>query len=352
NLMMHSRATKGEDIPLELEEFIPSTWQTLFLVVPVLSTTFASVGSMLKDFGFNSLGWLFVDEAGQATPQAAVGAIMRSKRVLMVGDPLQIEPVVSLSNKLIRSICLEFKVDPDMWAAPLASAQSCADRASCYGTVFKKEEGDLWVGFPLLVHRRCEDPMFRISNEVAYGNLMIQATPPRSSRIRTLIGDSKWFHLSGTVQDKWCPEEGELIVNFLSLLSSNGVYDPNIYIITPFRDIAYQMKLRILQEKAFFQKIQKEPRLWVAERVGTIHTFQGKEAEAVFMVLGTQDKAQMGARSWAGSRPNLLNVAVTRAKSAFYVVGNHSLWSDCGSFSILNKSLLVEDVQKEKSLAS
>lgn len=277
---------------------------------------------------------------------------MRSKRVLMVGDPLQIEPVVSLSNKLIHSICEEFDVNPDIWAAPLVSAQSCADRASCYGTLLEKEDGDLWIGFPLLVHRRCEDPMFSISNEVAYNNLMIHATSQRSSTIHTLIGESKWFDLRGSTQDKWCPEEGEFIVSLLNLLINNGIYDPNIYIITPFRDVAHKMRLRIAQEKRLFEKMQEDVLQWILEHVGTVHTFQGKEAEAVFIVLGAQGITQQGTRLWAGSRPNLLNVAVTRAKSAFYVVGNHSLWSDCGTFSILNKMLPVESYTSLNKKAS
>ena len=50
------------------------------------------------------------------------------------------------------------------------------------------------------------------------------------------------------------------------------------------------------------------------ERVGTIHTVQGREAEAVIFVLGAPNADQTGARAWAGKEPNLLNVAVTRAK--------------------------------------
>jgi superfamily I DNA and/or RNA helicase len=260
--------------------------------------------------------------------------------------------MVTLSNKLTRLICEAFEVDPDIWAAPMVSAQGCADRASRYGTWIEKERGGLRVGFPLLVHCRCENPMFSISNEAAYNNLMIHATTRRPSKIREMIGDSKWFHLSGTSQDKFCPEEGEFVVRILKALVNNGIDDPDIYIITPFRNIADKIRRRIKQEKALFERMQKYAHTWVTECVGIVHTFQGKEAEAVFMVLGTQDKAQQGARLWAGSRPNLLNVAVTRAKSAFYVVGNHSLWADCGTFSILNKMLPVEGSASFKDKAA
>jgi superfamily I DNA and/or RNA helicase len=78
---------------------------------------------------------------------------------------------------------------------------------------------------------------------------------------------------------------------------------------------------------------------WLIERVGTVHTAQGREAEAVIIVLGAPNPSQHGARGWAGGRPNILNVAVTRAKDVVYVVGNRKLWREAGVFGDLNKFL-------------
>ncbi|MGV1873504.1 hypothetical protein [Agrobacterium rosae] len=43
------------------------------------------------------------------------------------------------------------------------------------------------------------------------------------------------------------------------------------------------------------------------------------------MVLGT-DTTRQGATKWAASKPNLLNVAVTRARHRIFVVGDYDIW--------------------------
>ena len=173
-------------------------WASLFLVVPLVSTTFASVNRMLGKLPLESLGWLLVDEAGQALPQAAVGALLRTRRAVIVGDPVRIAPVVILPDTLTHAICRRFGVDPDNYAAPSASVQTLADAASAYTSEFQTIVGSRSVGVPLLVHRRCSEPMFGISNAIAYAGMMVSAKSPASSIIRDALGPSRWIHVEGS----------------------------------------------------------------------------------------------------------------------------------------------------------
>jgi len=321
----------------EKESLIPDLWSSLFLVVPSISTTFASIERMLGNMPPESLGWLLIDEAGQAVPQAAVGAIMRSKRAVVVGDPIQIEPVVSLPDILTTKICQYFKIDPDRFNAPLASVQTLADSTSEYIGKFNGTKGIRKVGIPLLVHRRCTEPMFTISNNVAYEGKMVQAKNWGNSPIRDLIGPSRWFDIKSNSIDKWSINEGELVKDMLLKIKQLGI-KPDLYIITPFLIVAENLRKLIYESKILVGWVEN-PDLWPYERIGTVHTVQGREAEAVIFVLGAPAIGQIGARKWAGSKPNILNVAVTRAKEVIYVVGDCSLWKAAGLFSKLSSGL-------------
>jgi AAA domain len=306
-------------------------WSTLFLVIPVVSTTFASVDRMLGDLPADSIGWLLIDEAGQALPQAAVGAVMRAKRAIVVGDPLQIPPVVSLPERLNSEICAFFKVTPETWSAPKASAQTIADQASRFKSAFRSDQGPRYVGVPLLVHRRCQEPMFSVSNRIAYDGQMVHAPSTKEvGRVGQVLGISGWLNIDDKADTKWCPSEGELVVSMLKNIAMAGVTNPDIYVITPFRIVAYELRNRLEREPALFSAFGVQPKEWLKDRVGTIHTFQGKEAETVIVVLGAPNASQHGARSWAAGSPNLLNVMVSRAKQNLYVVGSHGAWSGVG----------------------
>lgn len=330
---------KGRALKEQQEPARRSLWASLFLVVPVVSTTFASTARLFGPLSREQLGWLLIDEAGQTVPQAAVGALWRAKRAIVIGDPLQIPPVVTTPPKLIRSIFSEFGVETEKWAGPEMSARTLADRVSWFGTSIQTDDGDIWVGSPLRVHRRCENPMFKISNHVAYNGLMVYGTPPGPSQIGEVLGESHWINVEGDAVGKWCEAEGDMAVQFLWKLLGAGIEDPDIFFITPFRIVADNLRKMMKNDRSIAERLPVRAWEWASNRVGTVHTFQGKEADAVVLVLGAPHETSAGARRWAGHPSNLLNVAVTRAKRRLYVIGNRAAWRNAGVFSHLAQML-------------
>ena len=308
-------------------QLISESWQWLNFTIPVISTTFASFGRMFKNLNENSIGNLFIDEAGQALPQASVGAIFRSKKVMVVGDPSQIKPVVTIDSNVLTLIGRYYKVDEKFVSAD-ASTQTIVDATSQYG--FQKN-ADEWIGIPLWVHRRSNYPMFTIANEISYDGLMVQGKSKEESQ-----GKSQWYDSTGKANDKFVKEQADLLKNLIDKrLQENPDLFDEIYVISPFRNVAYKLA-QVLDEINFTKRENGK-----VSNVGTVHTFQGKEAKIVYFVLGA-DSNSSGAARWAVSDPNMMNVAATRAKEEFYIIGNKKLYGSLGS-EVANKTISIID---------
>ncbi|WP_164463753.1 AAA domain-containing protein [Niallia circulans] len=127
----------------------PALIQNIFLITPVISTTFASAQTFLRDIKHpGTLGTLIVDEAGQAQPQMAVGALMRCRRAIIVGDPKQIEPVVTEETDMIKSLITSDLLTP--YQDKKISVQGFADYINSYGTFSEKMKKKSGLDVPLL----------------------------------------------------------------------------------------------------------------------------------------------------------------------------------------------------------
>ena len=333
NLFVYEAYNNGKYTIEEKKEMFPHLFNSLSIVIPVLSSTFASVGRFLKHAGNMSLGMLIIDESGQAIPQSALGALYRTKRAVVVGDPLQVQPVVTIPKVLIdiladsTGVANEYKVIEN-------SAQTFADNINEFSGMI----GERQVGCPLVVHRRCIEPMFSISNMISYDNRMFNKTHKKEDYLKQeqpfLIKKSGWINVEGTEngsKDHFVKNQAErvcqLLENALHIYTNLYETDDKIFIITPFRTVAESMRKFVIgyfSVKGYDKEMLTK---WTRNCVGTVHTFQGKDANEVLFVLGCSDKS-VGAMNWVVKKANILNVACTRAKYRIAFIGNLNDWKN------------------------
>jgi superfamily I DNA and/or RNA helicase len=132
---------------------------------------------------------------------------------------------------------------------------------------------------------------------------------------------------SGTeTDDKWQAAEDKRVQHCINQLKASGVDLNLVFIISLFRQGSDGLH-RLLGQS------------W-KDRIGTVYTFQGRENEAVILVLGASGPDHKAARAWVGNQPNIINVAVSRAKRNLYVIGDFEQWQNVGVVQALAKKVL------------
>jgi len=347
-------------------EYLKLRYNSQFFVSPVVSSTFASISKTYDSlFISSSLGVIIVDEAGQITPQDALGALYRAKKALIVGDPKQIPPVVVGEQKFALALTcpeqlrgnLSWMIGEDCEVETpeeegitrkeaedsISSLQSMADKVNLYGSLID----GTWVGCPLILHFRCNSPMFDISNALSYGNTMINLSrePAPEKKKEFILEDSCWLQVRGKEgggkKNHFVRRQAEVVLKMLlekcHKLEAAGKLEKglNLFVITPFVSIKEGFKNYVhfyISDKNKERPDEKTVAAlskWLGEgeskeeNIGTVHTFQGKETDEVILFLGC-DVTSSGAARWIFK--NIVNVAVSRAKFRFYFVGNMEIW--------------------------
>ena len=337
------------------ERFAGALYQTLFLLVPVLSSTFASLGTFLRDAKqAGVIGTLIVDEAGQAQPQMAAGALYRSRKAMIVGDPKQVQPVVTDDLKLLKRAFDDDELLP--YKSKTASVQSFADRLNCFGTYLDNgTDYPEWVGCPLLVHRRCISPMYDISNELSYNGIMKQQTrEPDAQKAASFVYDkSQWINVTGKEKgnkNHFVEEQAQKVCEILEMAFSKSD-QPSLYIISPFTSVVNGMKtcIKEYKKKSPGTNLSRCDAEWMGKNIGTVHTFQGKEADEVIFLLGCdRSREARGAVLWVNA--NIVNVAVTRAKFRLYVIGDEEVWQNSSCIEKAKTILDTFAIKKIKAI--
>ena len=324
----------------DLDMIFPALLNSLMIAVPVISSTFAAVERFLVNCkSESSLGTIIIDEAGQASPHMLVGALFRAQKAIVVGDPKQIEPVQTVQDLFVERIGGE---GIGKYRSKELSVQSLADAQNPFAGIIKNLDGsESWVGCPLVIHRRCKDPMFTVANELSYGGFMINKPMNPKDPIEP-CKESCWITYdasnigSSTGKDRYIQIQGQIAFELIQKLRARNTKFKDIFIITPFTTVAYGFKKymeSISDDIVNWTDTDKDNKSsWLKDNIGTVHTFQGKEAKVVIYMLGCQsDGSANGAIKWVNA--NNVNVAFTRAKEYVYVIGDATKWAD------LNKNL-------------
>lgn len=283
----------------------------------------------------NFIDLLIVDEAGQVLPEVAGASFSLAKKAIVVGDLKQIEPVwsvpgiVDVGNLLrdrIISDTTEKEIDCVMDSGKTASAGSVMAIAQRRSPFHYDRELDR--GMYLYEHRRCANDIIEFCNDLCYKGKLIPKTGNPSNILFPQWGYAHIVGKSSETGGSRCNVvEAEAIANWVTLKKNEieSHYGKNIGdilgIVTPFSSQSRTIN-HFLSDKLGSKH---------GITVGTVHSLQGAERNVVIF-SPVYSVGDIGNRHYFFDKgSNMLNVAVSRAKDSFIVIGNMYLFDESRS---------------------
>lgn len=247
---------------------------------------------------------VIVDEASQANITAFL-ALVRGKKILIVGDDKQVSPsvagmdeekLVTQANKILDGIEHKNEMLPDHSIYDLCN------------TVFAKYR------IMLKEHFRCVAPIIEYSNREYYNDKIIPLrNPPADQMLLPALVDV--FVANGAQNSQRNENEAEaeyIVQEILSILKDEQLKDKTIGVVT----LNSNEKQSLLITKKISQRVSEKDRIERHISVGTPPMFQGKERDLILLsgyydrINGLFNKSDIKQR---------INVAASRARDRMYL---------------------------------
>jgi len=277
---------------------------------------------------------MIVDEAGQVSPEVAAPSLTFAKKILAVGDVYQIEPVwgvvkgVDYVNTEKHSVINDEKdfetIDTLGFTASNGNLMKMIKKATPFS--FTHSNGESEKGAYLLEHRRCLNPIIGYSKDNVYKGslkLMVGNSHDKKHDLPPLgyihiDGSSEKHNGSSRKNLKEANAIVQWVINNREKLEKtyNKPISEILAIITPFS--AQKIIVKQLLNKHLDKSITDNL------ITGTVHALQGAERPIILFSTVHDTKDKMLFFNYQG-KFNMLNVALTRAKHSFIVMGNMSI---------------------------
>jgi len=252
-----------------------------------------------------------IDEASQCTLTGLLPLVYRGKSVVIIGDPKQLEAITEVQLAGQSAIARDIGLSADV----LLSLGHAENDVYKTGETAVRALGEKVLN--LTEHYRSHPAIIGFSNRFLYHKQLILKKEPTDhpdaiipgvfienvQQARAVRRKRSWLNekeaaaaisLVGRLVDKLDGEQGE------------------IGVCTPFR--TQKDAIREGLQQAGYNEVLVE----------TVHAFQGDERSVMVYSPVVADGISDGASKWVAQPPNQINVAITRAKDALYVVSDFS----------------------------
>ena len=257
---------------------------------------------------------VIVDEASQCSLAAVLPLAYRAKRLAVVGDPSQLQPIVPVGDRLLQDIAVQTGFESDDLRRSGVHHR--------YGSAYLAFESAAKPDAPVLLneHYRCHPHIARWFNRMFYGDQLTVLTEVADTtrRDRTIL----WQDVAGTAErpptgSSWLNRvEATQTVEWLGKVLGS---ESTVGVVTPFA--AQAQLIRKLAEDRFGRSALDD----ASFMCGTAHRLQGDERDAILLSPVLSPGMSGNGALWIEKERNLLNVAVSRARRALIVLGHPSV---------------------------
>lgn len=249
---------------------------------------------------------LVIDEASQCDITSVLPLIYRAKRVVVIGDSLQLPHITSIKNHEQQFVLEKLNIPKNKHNY---IDDSIFEKAKTISNLSSLDSAFLDE------HYRCHPDIIGFNNEYFYMRKAGHELDIKTKADDFKFGDPgmNWINVKGQMHEARNLNMDE-VKECVALAHKLSLEYPNasIGIATPFRHQKDELK-KAVDDLPFEHNILCD----------VIHRFQGDEKDIVILSLVVTDNCKASLPRFINEySPYLLNVAVSRARSALYIVGN------------------------------